>query len=888
MMMKKHILFFVCFLCGTYLVSLTAQEFSANIINHFDKLVDKGNLLQQDVQWEITSQHISSTSQINHIYFNQTFNGIQILNTSSSLHLNPSGDELTSNINFIKECSKRFIGSATPSIEAKLAINLVAIQLNYKITKPLKVIKEQNGNSKETTFSNGGFSRTNIKANLKYWENEDEELVLVWEIKILEPNLAHSWDVLADASTGTILNKTDDVLNCNLVNHDEPQETLNYNKNLYNIPNYKEPESLTDCEECYEVFAMPLESAYFGNRSVVVNPANNIASPFGWHDTDGNYGPEHYTTTGNNVNVYIGNNENIGYQPFGGGLLEFTEYEFDQMFTIGNRFQNASITNLFYWGNIIHDVAYIYGFDEDSGNFQQNNYNRGGLGDDSLKIIGQFELDLCNAAYINFDEGEPPIIRMNVCGTKDGSFDNLVLVHEYAHGISIRLTGGGQSGNCFSNDEGLGEGIADWYGLMFTLSPNDAGITPRGYATYLFNDGPNGDGIRPFKYSTDMSINPLTYDSIKEYTALHEVGSVWGTILWDLTWKLIDEYGFDENIYNFTGDINQDAGNIMALAIVTEALKLQTCSPGFVNGRDAILYANQAIYGGLNNCILWEAFARRGLGEGAYQGSSLDFSDGLESYDLPSKMANFDFFLDNICSNSSIISNLRGGSPSGGVYSGIGIIDNGNGRTFSFDPGISGIGRHTIIYEVPNSLCSEASFAEATILVSNDETLPEILCFNDITVTIPLDEQFYEIIDFSNRVQFNDNCFTSPTISQQPVAGIPLGVGAISMNMKATDAAGNEVVCTFKLTVEKEVKEGGVILEIYPNPVASEITLSSFKEIEFLRAYIFDINGRLIKQKQFNYFGFENNLNLDNLSPGMYFLKIESEKFNVVKRIIKK
>jgi len=255
---------------------------------------------------------------------------------------------------------------------------------------------------------------------------------------------------------------------------------------------------------------------------------------------------------------------------------------------------------------------------------------------------------------------------------------------------------------------------------------------------------------------------------------------------------------------------------------------------------------------------------------------------------MPPRVADFDFSLDNVCSNSNAISNLRGGSPFGGVYSGAGVIDDGNGRTFSFDPNISGIGNHTITYEVNNSRCSDASFAETIIRVAIDETLPEILCFEDITVTIPIDEEFYEIIDFSDHVNINDNCFTQPIISQQPVAGIPLGVGTVKMNMRATDAAGNEEVCSFRLIVEKEVKEGEDILEIYPNPVTSGITLSSFKEIDFLIASIFDINGRLIQNIQFNYFGFENKLNLNTLSPGMYFLKIESEKFNIVKRILKK
>jgi extracellular elastinolytic metalloproteinase len=41
-------------------------------------------------------------------------------------------------------------------------------------------------------------------------------------------------------------------------------------------------------------------------------------------------------------------------------------------------YQSAAITNLFYWNNLMHDVWYQYGFDDASGNFQQNNYGRGG------------------------------------------------------------------------------------------------------------------------------------------------------------------------------------------------------------------------------------------------------------------------------------------------------------------------------------------------------------------------------------------------------------------------------------------------------------------------------------------------------------------------------
>ena len=74
----------------------------------------------------------------------------------------------------------------------------------------------------------------------------------------------------------------------------------------------------------------------------------------------------------------------------------------------------------------------------------------------------------------------------------------------------------------------------------------------------------------------------------------------------------------------------------MAMALVIEALKLQPCSPGFVDGRDAILAADQALNNGVNECLIWNVFAARGLGESASQGSRNSRTDQNEAFDVPS------------------------------------------------------------------------------------------------------------------------------------------------------------------------------------------------------------------------------------------------------------
>lgn len=208
----------------------------------------------------------------------------------------------------------------------------------------------------------------------------------------------------------------------------------------------------------------------------------------------------------------------------------------------------------------------------------------------------------------------------------DGDLDTEIVIHEYGHGISNRLTGGRFNTSCLQNEEQMGEGWSDYFALTMTIYNGDQGEDSRGMAFYASG---NPNGIRTYPYSTNFGVNPHTYNSIKTEVAPHGVGSVWAAMLWEMTWDLIEEYGFDPDIYNGTG------GNNISLQLVMDGLKLQPCSPGFVDGRDAILEADEIANGGANKCIIWRAFARRGLGLSATQGSSSSKTDGNEAFDVP-------------------------------------------------------------------------------------------------------------------------------------------------------------------------------------------------------------------------------------------------------------
>ncbi|MFP3593910.1 T9SS-dependent M36 family metallopeptidase [Chryseobacterium sp. SIMBA_038] len=226
--------------------------------------------------------------------------------------------------------------------------------------------------------------------------------------------------------------------------------------------------------------------------------------------------------------------------------------------------------------------------------------------------------------------------------TPDGDFDNGIVTHEYGHGISNRLTGSGYG--CLSSaadKEQMGEGWSDFFALMLTNKAGDNATVARGMGTYVQGQDITGGGIRPAKYSPNFAINDFTYTDTNgmEYnngTAIvpdvHSIGFVWATMLWDLHWKYVEKYGYSSDV-----TANTTNGSSRVLQLVTDALKLQACNPTFIDGRNAILAAELATTGGADKCMIWNVFARRGLGVNASAGSKTNINDQVQDLTVPAE-----------------------------------------------------------------------------------------------------------------------------------------------------------------------------------------------------------------------------------------------------------
>ena len=232
-------------------------------------------------------------------------------------------------------------------------------------------------------------------------------------------------------------------------------------------------------------------------------------------------------------------------------------------------------------------------------------------------------------ALMNGESISASLLGPDITDFIDGDFDNGIIAHEYGHGISNRLTGGPSAAGCLFNAEQMGEGWSDWFGLMITMKSTDLSDDARGIGTFAISQPVTGSGIRPAPYSTDFAENGFTYNASNTLAQPHGIGFVWATVLWDLTWAYIDKYGFDPDMYNGNG------GNNKVMKLVIDGLKLQPCGPGFIDGRNAILAADMATTGGVDQCIIWEVFAARGLGFNAQQGDTNSRIDQIEDFTMP-------------------------------------------------------------------------------------------------------------------------------------------------------------------------------------------------------------------------------------------------------------
>ncbi|ORZ24557.1 Fungalysin metallopeptidase-domain-containing protein [Absidia repens] len=641
----------------------------------------------------IHASYKSDLSGVTHFHLRQTVNGLQVLNGNININVLPNGQVLSYGNSFAKANIKARKRHSSFSLVKKLQYGLAQVILGqgnrlgirkngrftymetevtegYGFVKGNKMISpseavvalfdfvkpklsdtsigsmltpqdltvlSSHGSDHGSFISIDGVPCTvhPVRARHAYVQQNNNHLVRVWDIEMeLED---HWYSGQVHAFDGTMVGLVDWV-------HDFGPATA-----YYNVIPFGSNDPL-DSQQC-----------------MVKNPYDAFASPEGWHSqgayskrgTEDNQkmssqeGLTFNVTVGNNV--YAHTNPDGGYQwennyrpqghtggGFGGDALVF---DYNAKFDVDEpeAYQDAAVTNLFYWCNMAHDLFYRYGFDEKAGNFQQDNLGRG------RKMKADDD-----------DDGENDAVPM-----RDGDFESGIVIHEYTHGLSNRLTGGPKNSNCLGWGEagGMGEGWGDFVATILRMKPKYKRDIDFGMGDWANG----GESIRKYKrmtlqneklYSTSMYTNPSTYKMMdqSEYWSVHAKGEVWAEMLYEVYWNLVDKHGFTSDWFPPTPATASNRrgipimstrdlrvakhhifsyGNTLALQLVMDGMKLQPCSPSFVNARDAILDADRALTGGENYCTLYTAFAKRGLGVKAKLDNEGWTDRRIEDYNVP-------------------------------------------------------------------------------------------------------------------------------------------------------------------------------------------------------------------------------------------------------------
>ncbi|KAI5116385.1 hypothetical protein M0805_005882 [Coniferiporia weirii] len=335
---------------------------------------------------------------------------------------------------------------------------------------------------------------------------------------------------------------------------------------------------------------------------LVEDPEDPLSSPEGW-----NTGSE--GTSGNNVVSFKGTTSVITEESAADLVFDFPDDDSEAP-TAGTNL-DAARTNAFYVSNNVHDITYRYGFTESAFNFQTDNFGNGGLGNDNVQISVRDSAGTNNADFSTPPDGQSGRMRMFLWTfpERDGALENDIVAHENTHGTSNRLTGGG-TGRCLQTTEagGMGEGWSDAFAEWTEQTADIIDFTLGGYVT------DNPAGIRSVPYSSNKTIDPLMYSNLQTLSEVHDIGEVWATMLHDVHAALVGAHGFST-----IADTNPDGteGNIVFMHLFIDQLSLQPCNPTFLQARDAWIQADVNRFDGANECLLWNAFAGRGLGVNA-------------------------------------------------------------------------------------------------------------------------------------------------------------------------------------------------------------------------------------------------------------------------------
>lgn len=301
----------------------------------------------------------------------------------------------------------------------------------------------------------------------------------------------------------------------------------------------------------------------------------------------------------------------------------------------------ATATHMFAMHNRLHDWSYNLGFTETAWNLQEDNYGKGGLGGDSEEGWSQY--DAVGNARNNAFQGTgadggaaytgmylyQPIGGSGYSPCVDGGYDTTVVGHEYTHAISNRMAAGPDRGLSSHQARSMGESWSDMIGLEFIQENGFQPLTRLFTARAVYTNANADHGNRTYNFAT----SPLNYSNVGYDVVgpqVHSDGAIWSATLTELRARFVDRYGLGDAASMkacATGKtpVESCPGSRRWAQVVFDAwLLMSDGNVSMLDARNAMLAADLLRFDGANQDILWNTFAKRGMGQSASSNTGTD------------------------------------------------------------------------------------------------------------------------------------------------------------------------------------------------------------------------------------------------------------------------
>ena len=317
---------------------------------------------------------------------------------------------------------------ATAALTAEEALRAAVANVRPELASVALRRSAAGGPDRRGVFEHGPF-RSDLEVILVWFPTRGGDR-LAWRVRVEPDGFPQAYDILVDARDGAVLYR---------------RNVVRYAEGVGTVPQSDE----TQQQDARRPDEHPVGS----------NPAGPGDPPNGCPPMSGYVGrslvapfrdpasvlDEGGRLRGNNASVYRTTAGGFGAL----GALTNGTWQFDSPFGSADSVETA----LFFASNFAHDFYYDLGFDEAAGNFQMDNFGRGGSGGDAIQTLARAD-GRNNASFEPTPEGQRPTMSLFLfdgagCWSTDvdgdgstdldGGYDRDIVLHEYHHGVTFRL-----------------------------------------------------------------------------------------------------------------------------------------------------------------------------------------------------------------------------------------------------------------------------------------------------------------------------------------------------------------------------------------------------------------------------------------------------------------